>query len=221
MTLAVYLLNRNEWPAVLSLEWKPAILKLQLWRLVTPFLYLGPLGVNFLITAHFSWTYMSQLEKLHYREPHTFAMLLLFGMTSLLLLNFVVQTPESQYGLGHSLSCFLVFVWSRKYAGTKVNILDMFEMSTELLPYFFVAQTLMIDGQVPWLDLTGVLIGYGWQTLSMKGIVKAPAFLVNLFRNSAFLRAEYARAGREYGQDDAAPGALQEPMTLDGEGDEG
>lgn len=39
----------------------------------------------------------------------------------------------------------------------------MFELPTELLPYFFVAQTLMMDGVVPWVDLSGLLIGYAWQ----------------------------------------------------------
>ena len=45
----------------------------------------------------------------------------------------------------------------------KVNVLDMFELPTELLPYFFVAQTLMMEGVVPWVDLSGLLIGYAWQ----------------------------------------------------------
>lgn len=39
----------------------------------------------------------------------------------------------------------------------------MFEMSTELLPYFFVLQTLMMEGVVPWVDLSGLLIGYAWE----------------------------------------------------------
>lgn len=73
--------NNNQWPSTLLLDWQPTIFKLQLWRLFTPFLYLGPVGLNFFLTAHFSWTYMSQLEKLHYREPHTFVMLLAFGMS--------------------------------------------------------------------------------------------------------------------------------------------
>ena len=78
MFFAVF--NENQWPTLFLLDWKPTILKLQFWRLFTPFLYLGPLGLNFVLTAHFTWTYMSQLEKLHYREPHTFVMLLAFGM---------------------------------------------------------------------------------------------------------------------------------------------
>lgn len=40
-----------------------------------------------------------------------------------------------------------------------------------------------------------------FQTLTQKGLLKAPKPLVNLFRNNAFLRAEYARAGKEYGQE--------------------
>lgn len=39
----------------------------------------------------------------------------------------------------------------------------MFELSTELLPYFFVAQTLMMEGVIPWVDLSGLLIGYAWE----------------------------------------------------------
>lgn len=45
----------------------------------------------------------------------------------------------------------------------QVNVLDMFELPTELLPYFFVLQTLMMDGIIPWVDMTGLLIGYLWQ----------------------------------------------------------
>ncbi|CAN0418836.1 unnamed protein product, partial [Hapterophycus canaliculatus] len=121
---------------------------------------------------------------------------------SLLLLTLATGADiNSSYTLGHSLSCFLVMVWSRKFAGSRVNVLEMFELSTELLPYFFVAQTLMMEGVIPWVDLSGLLIGYAWETLSIKGLLKAPKPLVNLFRNNAFLRAEYARAGKDYGQE--------------------
>lgn len=81
IAVAAQFLNNNQWPEFLLLDWQPAIFGLQLWRLFTPFLYLGPVGINFALTVHFAWTYMSQLEKLHYREPHTFVMLLAFGMS--------------------------------------------------------------------------------------------------------------------------------------------
>lgn len=146
---------------------------------------------------------------------------------SLLLLTLATGADiNSSYTLGHSLSCFLVMVWSRKFAGSRVrtdmklttfplppwalvspacdpkcrkqrcpvdcqkqyklvarlsrsislsvsrprnqvNVLEMFELSTELLPYFFVAQTLMMEGVIPWVDLSGLLIGYAWEVCSL------------------------------------------------------
>lgn len=49
--------------------------------------------------------------------------------------------------------------------------MDMFELSTELLPYFFVLQTLMMEGVVPWVDISGLVIGYAWEAR-----LYAPAF---------------------------------------------
>lgn len=50
---------------------------------------------------------------------------LLFRTTdidSLLLLTLITGADiNSSYTLGHSLSCFLVMVWSRKFAGTRVR----------------------------------------------------------------------------------------------------
>lgn len=45
----------------------------------------------------------------------------------------------------------------------QVNVLDMFELPTEVLPYFFVLQTYMTEGAVSLVDITGLLIGYTWQ----------------------------------------------------------
>lgn len=39
----------------------------------------------------------------------------------------------------------------------------MFELSTELLPYFFVLQSLMMEGEIPWVDVVGLFIGYCWE----------------------------------------------------------
>lgn len=55
----------------------------------------------------------------------------------------------------------------------QVNMLDMFELPTELLPYFFVAQTLMMEGVIPWVDLSGILIGYAWQVQSTACVTKS------------------------------------------------
>ena len=42
--------------------------------------------------------------------------------------------------LGHNLSTFLVYVWSRYHEGLEVNMFELFNTRAELLPWFFLAQ---------------------------------------------------------------------------------
>lgn len=42
--------------------------KNQIWRPLTSFLYFGQFGLNYLLSAHFMWTYMAHLEKLKVRN---------------------------------------------------------------------------------------------------------------------------------------------------------
>lgn len=52
----------------------------------------------------------------------------------------------------------------------QVNVLDMFELSTGLLPYFFVLQSLMMEGELPWVDIMGLFIGYAWEVRVFVGL---------------------------------------------------
>ncbi|CCF75685.1 Der1-like family [Babesia microti strain RI] len=55
----------------------------QLWRLVTPYLYFGPLFMPHLFMCHYLATYMGSLESDHKLAPAKFVEFLLFGITSL------------------------------------------------------------------------------------------------------------------------------------------
>ena len=57
-TLYGFLFNKNEFPSILLLEWKPVLQRLQIWRIFTSFLNFGPLGLGYAMTAQFVWTYM-------------------------------------------------------------------------------------------------------------------------------------------------------------------
>jgi hypothetical protein len=69
VTLASFLLNNNRFPDFLLLDWAQVVTRGQLWRLFTAFLYFGPLDISFALTVQFVWQYMSQLEKVHHKEP--------------------------------------------------------------------------------------------------------------------------------------------------------
>jgi Derlin-2/3 len=138
LTIYGWLLNGNQWPGWLDLRWKPTLFRFQLWRPFTSFLFFGPFGLNYLLTSHFVWTYMGELERMHFQQPEVFLVMMTFGAACLLAVTTALGLSSAF--LGHSLSCYLVYVWSRTYEGADVNVLDMFTLRAELLPWFFVIQ---------------------------------------------------------------------------------
>lgn len=137
-TMMGYLTNKNQFPKILTLEWKPTFQKLQLWRPLTAFLNFGPFGLGYVMTAHFVWTYMSTLERLNHHRPYDFWIMILFGCISMVLgYGFFQLEPRF---LGHNLSTFLVYIWSRYHEGLEVNMFELFNTRAELLPWFFLAQ---------------------------------------------------------------------------------
>ncbi len=133
-----YITNKNDFPSILQLDWKPILTQLQIWRPLTAFLNFGPLGLGYLMTAHFVWTYMSTLERLNHSKPYDFWLMMFFGSTSMVL-GYSIMGLSPRF-LGHNLSTFLVYVWSRYHEGMEVNMFELFNTRAELLPWFFLAQ---------------------------------------------------------------------------------
>lgn len=142
-TMMGYLTNRNQFPKVLLLEWKPTLHKLQLWRPLTAFLNFGPFGLGYIMTAHFVWTYMSTLERLNHHRPYDFWIMILFGMISMVA-GYTFFGLEPKF-LGHNLSTFLVYIWARYHEGMEVNMFELFNTRAELLPWFFLAQVMTME----------------------------------------------------------------------------
>lgn len=133
-----YVTNKNDFPSMLQLDWKPTLTQLQIWRPLTAFLNFGPLGLGYLMTVHFVWTYMSTLERLNHSTPYDFWLMMLFGAATMVAgYSMLGLSPRF---LGHNLSTFLVYVWSRYHEGLEVNMFELFNTRAELLPWFFLAQ---------------------------------------------------------------------------------
>ena len=95
---------------MLQLEWAPT-LRGQMWRPFTAFLNSVPLGREYLMTLQFVWAYMSALERLNHDAPYDFWLMILFGAGSMVAGCTAMRL--SPRFLGHNLSMFLVYVWSR------------------------------------------------------------------------------------------------------------
>ena len=190
LSFLVFALNKNVWPEFLNLDWKKVITRFEIWRPFTAFLFFGPLGMNYLLTIHFVWTYMSQLEKLNFKAPEDFFVLIVFGAVTLLPLYSALGL--STKFLGHNLSTYLVYIWARLFEGTDVNVMDLFLLRAEVLPWFFCAQTLVLEGEIPFADLLGIVVGHLYHYLKKRNLLVAPPAVKSLFSSEA-MKSKYAK----------------------------
>lgn len=201
-SLGGYLQTNNDFPSIFLLDWKATLTKFQFWRPVTAFLNFGPLSLGWLMTAHFVWTYMATLERLNHKQPYEFWYMIFFGCTSMILgYTFLNISPRF---LGHNLSTFLVYIWSRYHEGLEVNMFEMFNTRAEMLPWFFLAQTFLLEGEFPTLDLLGIVFGHVYHYLStVGGIGRCPQFVRDWYENGddglvEAIRGEYKKISSDF-----------------------
>jgi len=186
-----YVTNNNDFPSILQLDWKPIMTRMQVWRPLTAFLNFGPLGLGYLMTCHFVWTYMSTLERLNHNAPYDFWFMMFFGAVSMVA-GYSVMGLSPRF-LGHNLSTFLVYVWSRYHEGLEVNMFELFNTRAEFLPWFFLAQTFLLEGEVPVLDFLGIVFGHIYHHYKTTNVLRTPKFVINWYNGDN----KYARMLRE------------------------
>jgi Derlin-2/3 len=195
LSLLVFILNKNVWPEFLNLNWMRVFTRMEIWRPFTAFMFFGPLGMNYLLTINFVWTYMSQLEKLNFKAPEDFFVLIVFGAATLLPLYSILGL--STKFLGHNLSTYLVYIWARLFEGTDVNVMDLFLLRAEILPWFFCAQTLVLEGEIPFADLLGIVVGHLYHYLKKRNLLAAPPIVKSLF-SSERMKEKYAKFSEDF-----------------------
>lgn len=188
LTLLAFFFNKNVWPEFLHLKWKAVLTRFEFWRPLTAFFFYGPLGLNYILTIQFVWTYMAQLEKLSYKSPGDFFVQMVFGAVTLVALYTLIGISPNY--LGHNLSTYLVYIWARVFEGSEVNVMDLFNLKAEILPWFFCLQTFILEGEVPFADMLGIVVGHLYHYLSKRKILVTPKAIQSMF-DSEILRKEY------------------------------
>jgi len=179
VTMLSFVLNNNQWPEFLHFAWFPILGKFQFWRLFTGFIYLGQLDFFFPLTIQFIWQHMSQLEKMNYNHPEEFLLMTLFGGVSLITLYTLLGVSTRM--LGHNLATYFVYIWARMFEGMDVNFMDIFTLKAELLPWFFCAQTYLLDQELPVADVLGIVAGHVYHYLKQKQILICPVVIKEWF----------------------------------------
>jgi Derlin-2/3 len=130
----------------------------QYWRLLTTFLYFGPFSIDLFFHVYFLQRYSRLLEESSGRSPAYFSWLLVYAMTSLLLLSPFVSMPF----LGHPLSSTLVYIWSRRNPDALMSFLGLLVFRAPYLPWVLMGVSFVLHGTVPRDEFMGIVIGHVW-----------------------------------------------------------
>mmetsp|Transcript_5082 Transcript_5082/g.7983 ORF Transcript_5082/g.7983 Transcript_5082/m.7983 type:complete len:339 (-) Transcript_5082:323-1339(-) len=179
---AGFLFSGNQFPPLLSLDWNKVLKGFQVWRPFTSFLNIGTINIWYLMSLQFVWMYMGGLERLFHNKPYDFWIMILFGMVSMIV-GYPTLKLDARF-LGHNLSTYLVYIWSRMHEGVDVVVLELFHTRAEILPWFMLAQTFLLEGELPWLDFFGIVFGHIYYHLKTVGLLRAPKALQQWYEKS-------------------------------------
>ena len=131
--------------------------KLQLWRLITNFLFFGAVGVDFLFHMFFLARYCRLLEEGSFRgRTGDFVLMLFFGGLVMCLASTVVSVPPF---LGSSLAFMMVYVWARRNDEMRMSFLGLFTFRAPYLPWVLLWFSVLL-GNSPSIDLIGIVVGH-------------------------------------------------------------
>eukprot|EP01097_Dermamoeba_algensis_P004103 TRINITY_DN273_c0_g1_i1.p1 TRINITY_DN273_c0_g1~~TRINITY_DN273_c0_g1_i1.p1 ORF type:complete len:169 (+),score=12.89 TRINITY_DN273_c0_g1_i1:80-586(+) len=126
-------------PLSLYLNYYVIVHNLEVWRVVTNFLFFDELGLNFIFHMFFLVRYSKLLEEGSYRgRTADYLFLWMFGAVWLLAITSVfyyTKLPLKIMFLGPSLSFVILYVWSRRNIHVRMSFLGLFTFTAPYLPW--------------------------------------------------------------------------------------
>jgi len=171
---------------VVKLLWVPSLAfqGFEIWRIVTPFLFMGSMGFSMLINMVFLLRYSQQLEQGRFGgRLADYVFMLLCGSIILLVAGTFLQARIMSDGL----IMMLVYVWARTNPNENMSFMFGLRFKSAYLPWVLIGFKVLMGG-MPFMDITGALVGHLYIYLkdiypqvSGKHLLNTPQLLVNLF----------------------------------------
>ncbi|KAI4749509.1 putative membrane protein [Aureobasidium sp. EXF-12298] len=194
-------------PFQLFYSFRAVFVRSQYWRLLTTFIYFGPLSLNLLFHIFFIQRYARMLEESAVSQAH-FTWMLCYAITTLLCLAPLVSVVF----LGSILSSTLVYIWSRKHPDVQLSFLGLFVFRAPWLPWVMIGLSVVMHGNWPKDELCGIAVGHVYYFFNDiypanhngQRPLDPPLWWQRLIRGSAVVDAELRQQARP--ADTAAPG---------------
>lgn len=132
----------------------------QYWRLISTFIYFGPLSLNLLFHIFFIQRYARMLEESAASVAH-FSWLMAYAATTLLM----IAPLFNQAFLGTTLSSTLVYIWSRRNPDVRLSFLGILTFKAPWLPWVLIAFNVVLHSHWPKDELCGIVVGHSEQTV--------------------------------------------------------
>ncbi|BAT92880.1 Derlin-1 protein [Vigna angularis] len=162
-TSAFYLQLYDAWN--IALVYGPVFKRLQVWRLITNFFFLGPFSLPFAVRLIMIAKYGVSLERGPFdKRTADYVWMFIFGALSLLVISAV---PYFWYPfLGVSLVFMIVYVWSREFPNARINIYGVVSLKGFYLPWALLALDLIFGNPIK-PDILGMLAGHIYYFLTV------------------------------------------------------
>lgn len=136
----------------------PSILRGQVWRLVTCFIFHGKLSIHFFFHLRFLYVYSRKLEENHYHNRAAEYLWLLLVAAALLIA--VAWAFPAVVFLSEPFVLTIVYIWSRRNPDEHLRILAILPpFSAPYLPLVILLLDLFLGGSLR-NDILGIVVGH-------------------------------------------------------------
>ncbi|XP_065830932.1 derlin-2-like [Oscarella lobularis] len=133
----------------------------EVWRLVTNFLFFGPIGFNFFFNMIFTYRYCRMLEEGSFRgRTADFFFMFFFGGLILTAVGLFVDIVF----LGQAFTIMLVYVWSRRNPYVRMSFFGFFTFQAPYLPWVLLGFSLLLGNSIT-VDVLGIVVGHTYYFL--------------------------------------------------------
>lgn len=193
-----------------ELVWK----NLEIWRILTTFLFFDRLGLTFLFHVYFIYFYCRRLEEDNFRGGSAdFLFMILFGALCLLIAAPFLGLPF----LSQSLVAMILYVWGRLNPHQQLRIYGLFTVGASYLALILLCISFALGGSAL-VDAAGIAVGHLYFYLahvlpSVRDIhvLKTPRFLKLLFHDENLF--EFVEQDDQFPQQQQQPRQQQEQLA--------
>ncbi|KAH8739139.1 multi-pass transmembrane protein [Cryptosporidium ryanae] len=150
----------NPWNIIF--DWELIIKKVQIWRFVTNFFFIGPFSLGWIMSQWMFTSFSSKLEKSGTLGSSSGAYLyfILCLMTIINIIGTAFEYPTGKRISGSSLIFAIIYYWSKKFPTSLVNIWG-FTLQAYQLPYALIFLD-VLTGNSMIDDIIGLLAGHSY-----------------------------------------------------------